>query len=136
MLLVRITIYYVLTIKHNNYDCFYTIGGGIKANETSTDAAVREVCKETGYLLSVDRLVFIQERFFNANNACHHEIVFFYLMEPTDVHIENETCTDQQEEKLYWLPIGKLQNTNLVPEFLQTALSNIPEEVVHIVSKE
>lgn len=126
----------LLAIKHDNYDCFYTIGGGVNVNETSTDAVIREVYEETGYLLSVDRLVFIQERFYNINNARHHEIVFFYLMNSLDVQIENETCTDHQEEKLYWLPIDELQNTDLVPEFLRTALTNIPKEVVHIISKE
>lgn len=126
----------LLAIKHNNYDCFYTIGGGVKVNETSTDAVIREVFEETGHHFSVDRLVFIQERFYNVNNVRHHEVVFFYLMKSTDVRIENETCTDQQEEKLYWLPIDELQNTDLVPEFLKTALTNIPEEAVHIISKE
>lgn len=126
----------LLAVKHNNFDCFYTIGGGINLNETSADAVIREVCEETGYHFSVDRLVFIQERFYNISNAHHHEVVFFYLMKSTDVQIENETCTDQQEEKLYWLSINELQNTNLVPEFLKTALTNIPEEVIHIISKE
>ena len=126
----------LLAIKHNNYDCFYTIGGGVKVNETSAEAVVREVLEETGYLLSVDHLAFIQERFYNVNNTRHHEIVFFYLMKSTDVCIENETCTDKQEEKLYWLPIDDLHNTYLVPEFLKTALTNIPEETVHIISKE
>lgn len=126
----------LLAVKHNNYDGFYTIGGGIKVNETSTDAAIREASEETGYLFPVDRLVFIQERFYNTNNTCHHEVVFFYLMKSTDVRIENETCTDQEEERLYWLPIDELHNTNLVPEFLRTALTNIPEKVVHIITRE
>lgn len=49
----------LLAIKHDNYDCFYTIGGGVNLNETSTDAVIREVFEETGYLLSIDRLVFV-----------------------------------------------------------------------------
>lgn len=126
----------LLAVKHNNYDCFYTIGGRINLNETSVDAVIREVCEETGYYFSVDRLVFIQERFYYINNAHHHEVVFFYIMKSTDVQIENGTCTDQKEEKLYWLSIDELQNINLVPEFLKTALTNIPQEVVHIISKE
>ena len=126
----------LLVIKHDDFDCFYTIGGGVNVNETSTDAVIREVCEETGYLLSVDRLVYIQERFYNINNKHHHEVVFFYLMKSIGVWIENETCTDHREEKLYWLPVDELQNTNLVPEFLRTALTNIPEEIVHIISKE
>ncbi len=126
----------LLAIKNDNFDCFYTIGGGVSVNETSADAVIREVCEETGCLLPVDRLVFIQERFYNINSTHHHEVVFFYLMKSADIQIENKTCTDHQEEKLYWLPIDELQNTNLVPEFLRTALTNIPEEIVHVISKE
>ena len=105
-------------------------------NETSTDAIIREVCEETGYLFSVERLVFVQERFYNINNTGHHEIVFFYLMKCGDVHIENGSCTDQKEERLYWLPVDELTNINIVPEFLKTALTDIPEEVIHIISEE
>lgn len=126
----------LLVIKHDNFDCFYTIGGRVNINETSTDAVIREVREETGYLLSVDRLVYIQERFYNINNTHHHEVVFFYLMKSADVRIENEFCTDHQEEKLYWIPIDELQNINLVPAFLQIALTNIHKEIIHIVSTE
>ena len=83
----------LLVIKHDNFDCFYTIGGGANVNKTSTDAVIREVCEETRYLLSVDRLVYIQERFYNINNTHHHEVAFFYLMKSTDVRIENETLS-------------------------------------------
>ena len=89
----------LLAVRHNSYDCFYTIGGRINLNETSADAVIREVYEETGFHLSIERLVFIQERFYNINNAHYHEVVFFYLMKSTDVQIKNETCTDQQEEK-------------------------------------
>lgn len=126
----------LLVIKHDNFDCFYTIGGRVNINETSTDAVIREVREETGYLLSVDRLVYIQERFYNINNTHHHEVVFFYLMKSADVRIENESCTDHQEEKLYWIHIDELQNINLVPAFLQIALTNIHKEIIHIVSTE
>ncbi len=52
--------------------------------------------EETGFLLSIDRLAFIQERFYNINNIHHHEVVFFYLMMPDNIRIENGTCTDHQ----------------------------------------
>lgn len=126
----------LLVIKHDHFDCFYTIGGGINVNEASSDAVIREVFEETGYLLSVDRLVYIQERFYPINHTPHHEVVFFYLMKSADVRIENGTCTDHPEEKLYWLPLDELRHAKLVPEFLRTALTHLPEEIVHIISEE
>lgn len=80
----------LLVIKHDDFDCFYTIGGGVNVNETSVDAVIREVREETGYLLSVDRLAYIQERFYKSSNTHHHEVVFFYLMKSADEFLFDE----------------------------------------------
>lgn len=73
----------LLVAKNDNYDCFYTLGGGINLNESSTEAVVRECYEETGHHFEIDRLSFIQERFYTLENCCHHEVVFFYLMKNT-----------------------------------------------------
>lgn len=88
---------------------------------------VGELYEETGYRFEIDRLVFIQERFYKAENLCHHEIVFFYLMKDADIKLQNGMNTDQLNEKLYWLPIEKLENINLVPAFLKTAVAILSE---------
>lgn len=126
----------LLVAKHDDYDCFYTIGGKVKANETSADAAIREAYEETGYHFTVDRLVYVQERFYSADDTQHHEVTFFYLMEANDTQIENGSCTAHLKERLYWLPIDELQKINLVPKFLRTALTTIPDDPVHIISQE
>lgn len=95
---------------------------------------IRECFEETGCNLEVDRLVFIQERFYRVDNTQYQEIVFFYLMKEIDSNICNGIKTDQQNEHLYWVPIEKLKNINLVPKFLKTALEDIPHEITHILS--
>ncbi len=127
---------HLLVAKSSNYDCFYTVGGGVHAYETSADAVVREVLEETGCRMDIERLLFVQERFFCHDNVRHHEIAFFYLMKNTDIFIENGDATDCVGEHLEWIPIHELPGVNLVPAFLKTALQNIPEEVVHIISEE
>ena len=67
----------LLAAKHVDHTCYYTVGGAVKQNETSAEAVVREVIEETGYTLEVDKLAFIQERFYNYGGKKHHEIVFF-----------------------------------------------------------
>lgn len=54
-----------LLIKSACHNCFYTVGGGIQENETSESAVVRECYEETGYPFEIDRLAFIEERFYN-----------------------------------------------------------------------
>ena len=126
----------LLVAKNDNYDCFYTLGGGVNLNETSTEAVIRECREETGYDFEIDRLAFIQERFYTLENCSHHEVVFFYLMKNIAVDIKDGTTTDQQCEHLYWLPVDELEKTKFVPAFLKTVLKSIPKETVHIVSYE
>ena len=126
----------LLVAKNDEFDCFYIVGGGIHEDESSAKAVVRELYEETGYRYEINRLIFIQERFYKVGNICHHEVVFFYLMKEADIKLQNGINTDQLNEKLYWIPIEKLQNTNLVPAFLKTAVKNIPNEITHIVTYE
>lgn len=126
----------LLIAKSDNYDCYYTVGGGIQQNETSDNAVVRECYEETGYHFEIDRLVFVQERFFSLENILHHEVVFFYLMKETNYELDNGKNTDQKEEHLFWVPLEELDNINLVPAFLKTAVKSIPNEITRIVSQE
>ena len=127
---------YVLLVKSDCHHCFYTVGGGIRENETSESAVIRECYEETGYHFEIDRLVFIEERFFSVDNTNHREIVFFYLMKEADLRIVSGISTDQNNEHLYWIPLEQLKHIDLVPKFLKTSLGNIPSEITHILSYE
>lgn len=126
----------LLLAKSDKYDCFYTVGGGIQQNETSDSAVLRECLEETGYHFEVDRLVFIQERFYMIENVQHHEVVFFYLMKKMDCDIHSGVNTDQNNEYLHWIPLEQLETINIAPAFLRTALKSIPEEITHVLSYE
>lgn len=126
----------LLLAKSDNYECYYTVGGGIHQNELSSEAVIRECYEETGYHLEIDRLVFVQERFFSLGNINYHEVVFFYLMKDMTFEICDGLNTDQKSEHLYWIPIETLENINLVPSFLKTAMKKIPDEVTQIISYE
>lgn len=126
----------LLLAKSDKYDCYYTVGGGIQQNESSDSAVIRECYEETGCHFEIDRLVFIQERFFSLENTDYHEVVFFYLMKDTKFEIYSGINTDQQNEHLYWMPIEVLKDINLAPEFLKTAIKSIPDEIMRVVSYE
>lgn len=126
----------LLVAKSQDYDCYYTVGGGVGQNEPTDKAVLRECFEETGHNYEIDRLVFVQERFFQLDNTNHHEVVFFYLMKDGGFEIQSGVNTDQQKEQLFWVPIEELEGINLVPAFLKTALQNIPKEVTRVVSYE
>jgi 8-oxo-dGTP pyrophosphatase MutT (NUDIX family) len=127
----------LLAAKNSDYDCYYTVGGGIKINETSEEAVIREVYEETGYRLKIERLAFVQERFLEVDKQPYHEIAFFYLMkDSSDINISNNSFTDQQKETLHWLPLNDLSKINLVPGFLKTKSFENIKATEHIISKE
>lgn len=126
----------LLLAKSDKYDCYYTVGGGIQQNESSDNAVLRECYEETGCHFEIDRLVFIQERFFTLENRLHHEVVFFYLMKETNYELYSGKNTDQKNEHLFWVPIEELDNINLAPAFLKTAVNNIPDGITRIVSQD
>ena len=126
----------VLLAKSQDYDCYYTVGGGVRQNESSDKAVLRECFEETGRHIDIDRLLFVQERFFRLKDTNHHEVVFFYLMKDDGLEIQSGVNTDQQKEQLFWVPIEELDGINLVSTFLKTALQDIPKEVTRVVSYE
>ncbi len=128
----------LLVAKHIDHPCYYTVGGRVKLNETSVEAVIREVLEETGFIFEIDKLAFVQERFFDECAKSHHEIVFFYLMKSTDgINILDGTYTDQgDKETLHWLSIDKLEHINIIPNFLKTNLKKINDNIIHIISQE
>ncbi|MBL4937757.1 NUDIX domain-containing protein [Clostridium sp. YIM B02515] len=128
----------LLMAKHEDYPCYYTVGGKVRINETSEEAVIREAYEETGIEFQIDRLSFIQERFFEMAGKHYHEIVFYFLMkENPKIDLSNRSFTDQgPKESLNWLPIEGLDETYIIPEFFKTKLLDNIVGIEHIVSKE
>ena len=128
----------LLMAKHEDYPCYYTVGGKVRINETSEEAVIREAYEETGIKFQIDRLSFIHERFFEITGDHYHEIVFYFLMkENTNIDLYCKSFTDQgPKETLHWLPIERLDRTYLIPEFFKTKLLDNMVGIEHIISKE
>ena len=126
----------LLVIQNDTARCCYTIGGGVRIGETTEEAVLRECREETGLDWQIERLVFVQERFYCADDTQHHELVFFYLMKPPAVPIPSGQNTDQMDERLCWLPLDKLEDAPLVPAFLKEAMRKLPQTVTHMVTYE
>ena len=67
---------YIFEYDKNGY--YFPIGGRIKINETSHDAAIREIYEEIQYKLNGHKLVGTIENFFEGDGEKFHEICFVY----------------------------------------------------------
>lgn len=125
-----------LLVRHSSRDCCYTVGGAVRQNESTGRAVLRECHEETGCRYGIDRLVFVQERFYAPEGTPHHEITFFYLMKPDGPEPDDNQATDQPGEQLHWIPLKELAKAKLVPAFLREGLQALPAEVTHIITRE
>ena len=106
----------------------YSVGGGVHIDETAEQAVVREVCEETGVTYEIDRLAFISERF--ANNE--HRLSFYFLMKPRGTKTLN---VSNENEKMVWVPMDKLEEYDISPEWYKSELLHISENVKFFVGK-
>lgn len=130
----------ILFATNDSEKYYYSIGGAVKLHETMEEAVLREVYEETGISYEIDRLAFVQELFFSRNDGmlaglqCH-EITFYFLMKPRGTQTLNSHSTTQGlEEKMYWLPINKLDEYDIYPRFFREKLHNLKPYPEHIVT--
>ena len=112
-------------------DGFYTIGGAIQVNESTEDAVVREVREELGVKAQAGQLAFVVENRFEQDGVSYHNIEFHYLVDL----LEDAPLTMQEDEKRQpceWIDLGQLQDFQLVPAFLKTALPDWDGQLRHI----
>ena len=129
----------LLAVRHIEHPgLYYTPGGAVRINEITQETVIREAYEETGTMLKIDRLAFINERFITINDKKCHEIVLYYLMKRCEgLDIADGRPTDQgTKETLHWLPLAELDKFNLVPPFLKTRRLDNLGAMEHIISKE
>lgn len=131
----------LLMAGNSREDYHYTVGGRIKFGETAQEAVIREVEEETGVHMEVERIGFIHENYFKADDPSNkgkliYEIdYYFYMKVPDDFDPVSMTFVEgQQEERLSWIDIDG--DAPYYPQFFRTELKKISEGVKFFVTDE
>lgn len=112
--------------KKNNF--YFVIGGRVKTNESSDDAAKREIFEEIGVQLENLKIRAIIENFFTEDNKKFHEICFVYNAE-----IDKEPVLSSTLVKF---TLSEIENIDLKPVILKKLIANQTCELEHIVFKD
>lgn len=123
-------------------DTFWTLpGGSVELFESSEKAMKRELQETLEVDVRIERLLWVTEEFFMAGDKPHHQLGFYYLVTAladwyffglgTTLHRPDESGTC--ETIFRWFVLDDLDEIDLYPTFLHSALLALPATTEHIV---
>lgn len=129
------------TLLHKSVEeDFWTFPGGrVELLEPSAEALHREMLEELGVEVSVGRLLWVVENFFEYQEKKFHEVDFYFLMHlspGSPFYSKHEPFRGNEEglELIFqWHRIDILEAVRLFPSFLRVALQSPPESTMHVV---
>jgi 8-oxo-dGTP pyrophosphatase MutT (NUDIX family) len=104
---------------------YYVVGGRIKINESSEDAAKREIYEEIGIKIGEIKLKAIVESFFECDNKKYHEICFYYNYKINRrIHLsENYFIFDKEE----------IKTKDIQPKIIYDIIDSEDDGIIHWV---
>lgn len=130
---------HVLIHKNVNDKHWALPGGRAKVMEESKTALCREFQEELSLDVKVNRLLWTTENFFHYDGKPFHEIAFYYQVTANndyELRLGEFTGTEEDKHLVYqWVPIEKLDEMLLQPNFLKSGIKNIPPHPEHIIIK-
>lgn len=118
--------------------CFLP-GGRAELQESAGETLRREMQEELHVDVTVGRLLWVVENFFEHNGKTFHELGLYFLMTFADdspvVDTSKTILVEETKHKfiLQWYALDGLDSIQLYPSFLQTALRSLPDSTEHIV---
>lgn len=117
-------------------------GGRVEFSELSAGALKREMMEELELEVSVKRLLWAVETFFEFEGTPFHELGFYFLMEfepESGIYERRESFTGYDgtlKLEFRWYDVNELDGIELKPEFLKQSLRQIPSTTQHIVHRD
>jgi 8-oxo-dGTP pyrophosphatase MutT (NUDIX family) len=114
--------------EQDKHGFYYIIGGRIKINETSGDAAKREIYEEIGIKIKDIKLKAIVESFFEYDNRKYHEICFYY---------EHKTNRKITLAKNYFVfNKEEIKTRDIQPKIIYNIIDSKSKGILHFVLNE
>ncbi|MDF2922506.1 MAG: hypothetical protein K0R57_1420 [Paenibacillaceae bacterium] len=115
-------------------------GGHVKIGETSEETLIREYAEETGATIICNRLLWVEETFWEWDQKKAHGIVFYYLISlETNTDLPENCFISQKDNRnimLEWVPIEELKQLQIYPAFIKEKIAHIPNGIEHLISFE
>lgn len=115
-------------------------GGHVKIGETLADGLVREYREETGVDVQVGNLLWTEECFWEWKGRKAHNLAYYYRIELADgfdIPDADEFVShkDNCNVVLGWMPIEKLGEVIIYPEFIKETIHQLDAPPRHFVTR-
>jgi len=127
-------------LHRSPHEEFWTLPGGrCEMREQGADALQREMREELNADVTVPRLLWIVENFFDYGGRNCHEIGLYFIMQfteepPVGWGTGDFPGREGDEELIFrWYPLDRLHETAIYPTFLSERLLRIPDTLEHVV---
>ena len=111
-------------------------GGVIERGEQAQAALVREMQEEAGIEVQIGRLVWVGENFYTRGEKPIHELALYFMIHLKDIELSAKDKTfggyEGEHPLIFrWFCLDHVDNLLLYPQFLKSALRNIPDNTEH-----
>lgn len=110
-------------------------GGHVQVGEEMQNALKREFSEEMGAEITVKRLLWTEECFWNWNGRQMHSLCFYYLItgDVEDLGAFVSHC-DNDKVEYGFVPLKALKEMIIYPEFLKKRIFSLAEHPEHFVT--
>ena len=129
--------YLVVKMNDNNFYCLP--GGHVELGEDTGAAVLREMHEELGFEVKIDRLIAINQNFFNGNDGkAFHEIGFYYVVKAKDEKavVESDYVREELDKNIIqhlefrWFSADDLKGIDFRPKFISDILKTQTTQIV------
>ncbi|MCB0234028.1 MAG: NUDIX domain-containing protein [Anaerolineae bacterium] len=132
----------VLLQQDPNGDFWFLPGGRCELRETAIEALQREMMEELSIVVMVEQLLWVVENFFEFDGHVYHELGLYWLMRLPEewlaVHRSGPIIGIEGDVPMVyqWFDHSEIESIILHPEFLRTALYDLPNAPQHVVHRD
>jgi 8-oxo-dGTP diphosphatase len=97
-------------------------GGHVEFAEPARSALVREIKEETGFIVSVGKLLGVVEHSWKTNKKLHAEINLLFSISSEALDTLHPPVSKEKKISFTWHPLNRLGSINFQPAILRTRL--------------